>query len=345
MPLSIRSNSLNTYCLSKVWFKCPSINLRVCDHEKITSSIKSWLFQDQLLKPEDFVLYRPRPMGGLGLINVEAKALALSIRSFLETAVNPKFIRNLYHQSLFQWHIENSRSLPNPGLPPYYPESFFSQIKQVKEMGLLNIKTMDSASWYRVLLESSITHTVSADGVQVLKPCRIETKNPGIDWEKTWSLAVTPGLPSEQTSFLWKMIHDLLPTRERLFRLHMPDIANASCDLCTLDVEDNLHHALLQCPFNTASNFILSAIHTILPNTQPIQLVLLQLDVEPDLKLPVSFLISSVLSQVWESRKMKKSRSLTSIRANLEAGVQILRKSRYWESVVKINEILNQVHL
>ena len=69
MPLSLRSHSLNTYCLSKLWFKCPSINLRVCDHEKITSNIKSWLFQDQLVKPEEFVLYRPRSQGGLGLVS------------------------------------------------------------------------------------------------------------------------------------------------------------------------------------------------------------------------------------------------------------------------------------
>ena len=58
MPLSQRSHSINTYCLSKVWFRCSSINLRICDSAKITSNIKSWLFQDQLEKPEDFLLYR-----------------------------------------------------------------------------------------------------------------------------------------------------------------------------------------------------------------------------------------------------------------------------------------------
>ena len=60
MPLSQRSHSLNTYCLSKVWFKCPSIELRVTDLAKIRTLTKSWLFQDQLEKPEDHVLYRTR---------------------------------------------------------------------------------------------------------------------------------------------------------------------------------------------------------------------------------------------------------------------------------------------
>ena len=101
MPLTQRSHSLNTYCLSKVWFKCPSVNLRASDHTKITANIRSWLFQDQLEKPEDFVLYRPRNLGGLGLVHVEIKAQALLTRSFLETAVNPTFRRNLSTDGMF----------------------------------------------------------------------------------------------------------------------------------------------------------------------------------------------------------------------------------------------------
>ena len=51
MPLISRPHSINTFCLSKVWFKCSSLNLRVCDIMKISSSIKSWLYADQLEKP------------------------------------------------------------------------------------------------------------------------------------------------------------------------------------------------------------------------------------------------------------------------------------------------------
>ena len=76
MPLSNRPHSLNTFCLSKVWFRCASVNLRVFDVSKITSNIKSWLFADQLEKPEEVVLHLPRKFGGLELINVQYKALS-----------------------------------------------------------------------------------------------------------------------------------------------------------------------------------------------------------------------------------------------------------------------------
>ena len=91
MPLSQRSHSLNTYCLSKIWFKCPSIELRVTDLTKISTLIKSWLFQDQLIKPEDHVLYRSRTQGGLNLTNIKVKAQSLLIKTFLETALSDKF--------------------------------------------------------------------------------------------------------------------------------------------------------------------------------------------------------------------------------------------------------------
>ena len=161
-----------------------------------------------------------------------------------------------------------------------------------------------------------------------------------MDLEQTWTPAVTPGLPSDQTTFLWQMLHDILPTRERL---SMPDISSPTCDLCTMEAEDNIQHALLQCSFNSANSLILRTIQTILPNAQPSQVVLLQLPVEEDLRLPITFLISSCLSQVWQSRKLKKPGPLTSIRANSEAGVQILRKIRHWKAALKVEELLNSV--
>ena len=57
--LSMRSWSLNQYCLSKVWFRTHSVDLRVMDINSITSSIKSWPYADQLIKPEVRILFRP----------------------------------------------------------------------------------------------------------------------------------------------------------------------------------------------------------------------------------------------------------------------------------------------
>ena len=204
---------------------------------------------------------------------------------------------------------------------------------------------MNTASCYRALLENNVTHTVSEDGTLVLKPCRVERKNLNIDWEKVWSLATTPGLSSEQSSFIWKMVHDLLPTRERLYRLNMQDTENPSCDLCTLAVTDDLEHALLLCPYNAASSYTLRLIQNFIPSVQPSQAVLLDLDIPPDLQLPVTFILSFCLSRIWRYRSLKKQGNPRGIRAELEAEIQILRKSRFHGAADKTLAALSTVDL
>ena len=92
----------NCYALSKVWFRCYSIDLRLLDVNAIKSKVKSWLYADQLVKPEEKVFFRPVNYGGLGLLSVKIRAQACLYKSFLETAANPHFQQNLYNAALFK---------------------------------------------------------------------------------------------------------------------------------------------------------------------------------------------------------------------------------------------------
>ena len=51
MPLLLRPLSANTFALSKVWFRCATVNLREADFLAFNSSIKKWLYSDLLLIP------------------------------------------------------------------------------------------------------------------------------------------------------------------------------------------------------------------------------------------------------------------------------------------------------
>ena len=133
MELTSRPWSLNTYALTKVWFKCHTVDLRVADISSVSSKVKSWLFQDQLEKPEEFILHRPIHMGGLGLHSVKIKAQASLIKTFLETAVNPAFNHNLLHTLLYRVYVLQDDSIVNP--PPllsYYSAVFFCYNKTSK---------------------------------------------------------------------------------------------------------------------------------------------------------------------------------------------------------------------
>ena len=125
MPLTLRCHSVNTYCLSKLWFKCGTIILRVGNLKKIMSTIKSWVYSDLLIKPSEIVLFKRRSEGGLGLIHVKYRAMAELIKSFIDTAINPKFKRNIYHNALYEWNVEDNRDIHNPGKSPFYSVEFF----------------------------------------------------------------------------------------------------------------------------------------------------------------------------------------------------------------------------
>ena len=108
-----------------------------------------------------------------------------------------------------------------------------------------------------------------------------------------------------------------------------------------MNVTGDLTHSLMLCSYNKeAGKFLLEKLQQVLPRLHPQQVVQLDLDVEENMKLPLVYIIASVLSQVWDFRKQKKPCKLQSIRAVLEAGVNILRKSRHFKAAENISSIL-----
>ena len=127
MPLTMRPCSINNYAFSKVWFRCGSVDLREGDIATINKSVKSWLYADLFEKPSEAVMCRPPAYGGLGVSSVRNKTKAILVKTFLETAVNPKFRHSLLHSTLFRYHVMGDSTVPDPGFLPYYQQSFFER--------------------------------------------------------------------------------------------------------------------------------------------------------------------------------------------------------------------------
>ena len=200
-------------------------------------------------KNSELVLYRKTEDGGLGLYNVKIRPLALLIRTFLETSINPAFKHSLFHEILFRYHVLGEVSLPDPGLPPYYNKDFFDVIRHYRTTSSLNITCMSSKDWYKTLLEDQILMNQPTEQAQtVIIPTRVESVQPNNDWTETWRLARIHGLGSNLTSFLFKLLHRLLPTQDSVQRLGVTvDGQPGLCQLCHLESEDALH-ALVHCP-------------------------------------------------------------------------------------------------
>ena len=141
-----------------------------------------------------------------------------------------KCIRNEFHHALYRWNILEDDSFANPGISPYFSTEVFSIIKHVRDSGTLNIITMSTSQWYKVLLERYVTTETDNAGLCNFIQTRREKALPDIQWERSFGFLIVRGLTGEQTSLIFKLLHNLLPVRSRLYRMNLsPD---PICELC-----------------------------------------------------------------------------------------------------------------
>ena len=326
MPLTMRPHSLNCYAYSKLWHRCCALDLRVSDITAFNKQSKSWLYADMLEKPEELALYRQPEHGGLGMYNIKQRALACQINCFLETAFNSKFRKNQYHEALLNHHVMDNSQIKQD-TPPYFKGDFFPTIKRLKEshhdISCLTVKTI-----YKFLVEE-ITMEDGEHEVPLLKPVKVEIASPDIQWERIWKMSRQKMLGPKLTSFLFKLLHQILPTAKRVARI-LPN-QSSFCSRCRNEepVVETLMHSLLECPGNQgAGDILLHGLQKYSPNLTHHDILKLNFDVAEELCFPLVWCTATFLSSLWHLRLEKKTVELIKIRADMESKVRLLRESR-----------------
>ena len=201
---------------------------------------------------------------------------------------------------------------------------------------------MTSKEWYNFILRSELEE-VGPDGEYKLVPCRVELQAPAHDWTRSWSMARMKGLTSSSMTFLWKLLHQLLPTRERQNRI-LQDGTGSNCQTCRTGELDTLAHALALC---NGSNHIFQWLKTGIERFSSETTVekVLKLDITitqplPFNELPIIWFISEVLRNLWETRAAGKPCRLENIRASVIAECEILRMSKYGDIATIIDLML-----
>ena len=173
--------------------------------------------------------------------------------------------------------------------------------------------------------------------------CRSELSSPNTDWEQCWRLSRLPGLGSDLSSFNFKLLHQLLVTRQRLH--HLNPQTPPTCNLCVTDIEDDLQHAFISCNYNQGvGEALLRVVEEYVPNISPPAVLCLDLPGLPvDLELPIITLISTILSDIWKSRMTRSRMTLYDTRAKLEARCSLLRETRFKDQAPLLAEIINKL--
>ena len=159
----------------------------------------------------------------------------------------------------------------------------------------MDITIMTSKQWYHLLLEDQVT--MDNDNPDEYIPCRQEALNPDRDWENIWRLSRLKGLNSDETSFLWRLLHHLLPTLHRVIRIK-PN-TSPICKHCDEQLQEDLHHALFNCSHNrVASQALMDSLSPYQESLTPHMVLNLEFKVEEKLELPMVWLTANVLRKV-----------------------------------------------
>ena len=151
--------------------------------------------------------------------------------------------------------------------------------------------------------------------------------SPETDWEQSWRLARLSGLRPEHTSFLFRLLHQLLPTQERLHRTG--NAANPLCKAAGCSENDDLGHSLFISEANQhVGTNLLGLLRQYQPNISLEAALRLELNVEEEIELPLVWISAATLLCVWEQRKISIRVVPHVTRSQLEAKVNILRQTR-----------------
>ena len=197
----------------------------------------------------------------------------------------------------------------------------------MKDKTPLNPLMMTIKEWYRFLLEKNVTmRELDEEGRSELIPCKVEMREPNVFWAESYRICRLRGLAPDDKSFLFRLIHTLLPSKERIF--HLTSQGSSLC-WCNSGETEDYSHLFYGCTKNAeAGESLLRCIQSYDRSLSQEGSLRLELTADDPFLLPSTILLATGLELIWENRKLKKPTSVLLMRAELEMAISIRRRSR-----------------
>ena len=217
--LAQRVEILKIFATSKLWYISHILELpnNVC--KQLEAVIGTFIWYGCLERlPIDEIKNPPRS-GGLGLVCVSSKALALRLKHFCKILASPE--DDMSYRKMKYWLGQSmGRWLPKLLPGPHFeaPPLFYRKLREDFVQNIVGVFEMED-------LDCVTSKTVYAELTSTLPPPKIETKLPldptieGANWDDIWTRLCHPVMEVDAKNVMFKIVNDILPTKQRLFRL------------------------------------------------------------------------------------------------------------------------------
>ena len=195
---------------------------------------------------------------------------------------------------------------------------------------------MSSRSWYvfllnkHVLLEESVGDDGTPQTSKVM--CKVEINAPDLDWDMMWSHARMKGLTNDNRAFLWRMLHNILPTQARLF-VTSRNVTSPNCIMCEENETDDIkQHSFKSCDHSKeAMTWLINIIIQMDPSTTLEKIVTLHFEpLNCDHLLECIWITALTLEYIWSRRKKKKNIVTRDLISHARANCKMFCKSQFY---------------
>ena len=235
---------MQQYLLAKIWYVTQISPPHPTDAiRRINTAIAWFIWNGEIFRVPLSTLQRGKNDGGWNMYNAEAKCRALFMYRLQKQSQQKGTITADW---LKHWNLNIK-----PGNPQY-------PVGITEKMGYLRTYATDAAyipeQWRTEtpkVYKKRIYETLKALAIAITPsmPMRAEKQCPEAEWTTIWkNLALTPTTGEDKANW-YKVIHDIIPTNERLHRIRI-----APTDLCfECNQKDTLIHRMIECGENAAN--------------------------------------------------------------------------------------------
>ena len=198
--------------------------------------------------------------------------------------------------------------------------------------------------WYSALLKDKYTIQEGINEEKVPLKCRVERAQTNLNWENIWRLIRLPGLGPEYVSFLFKLVHDILVTQERLSRINPGTSATCKIPGCSTQAVEDQVHALVTCEGNNgAGNEVMKFLRHIVPDLGVEAALRLDVRLDEALELPFVRFSAAAFQAIWELRSKGKKVELYKIRSQIESKICLLRKTSHINCTTMLDILVKEL--
>ena len=280
----------------KLWYVSQVLPLPPKFADKLEALVRSFIWTGKLEKLALDEIKNSREEGGLGAVCIRSKADALFLRQTCRLVASPQY--NSFHHVKY-WvglHLGTVLADMQPGAHAENVPEYFQHLQklflQAHALEIINVERLNAVPAKKIY----------EDFTSSFPPPKVIYKFECLPWNDIWERLNHPVLTSKVRDIMFLVIHNILPTRDRLHRLNMSE--NNKCK--KEDGVEDVEHLFTGCVRSqVAWAWARRKIMHLLPDwvTQfPSNFELLHLAYEALLSMEVLWVVSTYCSYVWNEK-------------------------------------------